>query len=140
MRAILYAASLFLSMVHENHRSISFSRVCITNLTLTLATIIIAGNRGSGSKWTKNNVSDELRSVKATLHRQSGLRCGRRNQLQDHRVALVRLAAPVLADPGKETMLDLVPFAGPWRQVADRDAQTCLIGQLLQFPFPQASP
>src|SRR5438034_452748 len=38
--------------------------------------------------------------VKLALHRQAGFGPGRRDQFQDHRVALARLAAPVLADPG----------------------------------------
>src|SRR5260370_18623198 len=63
------------------------------------------------------------RGVELTLYRESGLRRGRRDQLQDHRVALARLAAPVLADPGEETMLDLVPFARARRQVAHRDGE-----------------
>ncbi len=84
--------------------------------------------------------SGVVRGVELTRHGESGLRGGRRDQLQDHRVARQWLAAPVLADPGEETMLDLVPFPGPWRQVADRDGQTRLIGQPLQFPLPQAHP
>src|SRR6266487_4492241 len=79
-------------------------------------------------------------SVELALHRQSGLCGGRRDQLQDHGVADERLTTPVLADPGEETMLDLVPFARARRQVADRDGQTRLIGQLLQLPLPQAHP
>ena len=47
-----------------------------------------------------------------TLHRESGLSRGRRDQLQDHRVALARLAAPVLADPGES------PFALMSRRLA----------------------
>src|SRR5205823_12772051 len=45
---------------------------------------------------------------------------------------------PILADPSKEAVFNLVPFARSRRKVADRDRQTRLIGQLLQFPFPQA--
>src|SRR5260370_8833177 len=78
--------------------------------------------------------------VELTLHRESGLRRGRRDQLQDHCVARQRLAAPVLADPGKETMLDLVPFARARRQVADREGGTRFTGQLLSFPFPYPRP
>src|SRR3989442_1876234 len=78
--------------------------------------------------------------VELALHRQPSFGRGRGNQLEDHSVADKRLAAPVLADPGEETMLDLVPFARAWRQVADRDGESCLIGQLLQFPLPQAHP
>ena len=34
-------------------------------------------------------------------------------------------------------MLDLVPFAGAGREVAYRDGQRGLIGEFLQFQFPQ---
>src|SRR5713226_10361216 len=60
------------------------------------------------------------------LHRQPRFGGGGGNQLEDHRVANARLATPVLADPGEETMLDLVPFAGSRRQVADHDGETRL--------------
>ena len=52
------------------------------------------------------------RRVELALHGQSSFSRGRGDQLEDDRVADQRLAAPVLADPGKEAMLDLVPFAG----------------------------
>ncbi len=35
-------------------------------------------------------------------------------------------------------MLDLVPLAGPGREVAHGEGQAGAVGQLLQFPFPQA--
>jgi hypothetical protein len=41
---------------------------------------------------------------------------------------------------GKETVLDLVPFGRARRQIADRDGESRLLGQLLQFPLPQAHP
>src|SRR6266571_3611674 len=76
--------------------------------------------------------------VELALHRQASLCRGRSDQLHDYRIASERLAAPVLTDPGKEAMLNLVPFARAWRQVRNGDRQTCFIRQLLQFPFPQA--
>ncbi len=69
--------------------------------------------------------------VELTLHGQSGFGRGRRNHLQDHGVTDERLAAPILANPGKEAMLDLVPFARARRQVADGDCQPGFIGQWL---------
>jgi hypothetical protein len=44
------------------------------------------------------------------LHRQPSFGRGCGNQLEDNGVADKRLAAPVLTDPGEETMLDLVPL------------------------------
>src|ERR1700690_3288499 len=76
--------------------------------------------------------------VELALDRESGLGGGRRDQLEDDRVALEGFAAPVLTDPGKQTMLDFVPFAGPRRQMADHDRQARRISELLEFPFPQA--
>ena len=52
--------------------------------------------------------------VELALHRESPLRRGSSNQFQDHCVAGEGFAAPVLADPGEETMLDLVPLARSW--------------------------
>lgn len=37
-------------------------------------------------------------------------------------------------------MLNLVPFAGPRRKMADRDGKTKFIGETLKLPFPQAQP
>ena len=50
-----------------------------------------------------------------------------------------RLAAPVLADEREQAMFDLVPFAGPRRQVADADLQVQLACQFLQLDLPQAN-
>ena len=36
-----------------------------------------------------------------------------------------------------ERVSDFVPLAGAWRQVADHDVEAELVGQLLQFAFPQ---
>src|SRR5258708_38734863 len=74
--------------------------------------------------------------IELALHRQTCLSRGRSDQLQDHRIASERLAAPILADPGKEAMLNFIPFARSRRQVAHRDREIRLISQLLQFPFP----
>ena len=51
-----------------------------------------------------------------------------------------RLAAPVLRDEGEQAMLDAVPFAGSGRVVGDGDRQPGVIGEALQFAFPQANP
>lgn len=76
--------------------------------------------------------------VELALHRQPSFGRGCGNQLEDHGVADKRLAAPILTDPGEETLLDLVPCARAWRQVADRDGESHLIDQLLHFPLPPA--
>lgn len=76
--------------------------------------------------------------VELALHHEASLGRGGGDQGEDHRIAEQWLASPVLANPGKEAVFNLVPFARSWRKVADRDRSTRLIGQLLQFPFPQA--
>src|SRR5205823_5220285 len=43
----------------------------------------------------------------------------------------------VLTDVGKESMFDLVPFAGAGGQVANRDLKTGFIGQFLQLGLPE---
>ena len=47
-------------------------------------------------------------------------------------------AAPVLGDVAEQGVLDQIPLAGARREVAHADAQPGLIGQALQFGFPQA--
>ena len=51
-----------------------------------------------------------------------------------------RFPAPVLADEGKEPVLDLVPLAGARREMADNDSQACFVGQFLQLEFPKPEP
>ena len=62
---------------------------------------------------------------------------GGADQLDDDLVADQRLAAPVLRDVGKETVLDPVPLAGARRQMSDRDGKTALVGEPLQLELPQ---
>src|ERR1700684_1121214 len=59
--------------------------------------------------------------VELATNRQTGL--GRRccDQLDDDLMADERLSAPVSSDEREETMLDLVPLAGPGRQVTHGD-------------------
>ena len=74
--------------------------------------------------------------IDLALHLQAGLGRGGGNQLDDGLVADEGPTAPVLGDERKEAMLDLVPFAGAGRKVADRDddAELCIgldmIGQV----------
>ena len=37
-------------------------------------------------------------------------------------------------------MLDLVPLAGAWRQMADGDGKVEFVGKLLKLDFPQTDP
>ena len=55
-------------------------------------------------------------------HFQAFSRRRARDQTHDHSQARQRPTAPVLADKGKQPVLNLVPFAGARREVADRYA------------------
>src|SRR3712207_4037316 len=46
----------------------------------------------------------------------------------------------VLREEGEQPVLDLVPFAGAGREVADAERQARLVGQPLQLPLPQPQP
>src|SRR5947207_2661315 len=50
-----------------------------------------------------------------------------------------RRAAPVHGDVRKKAMLDSVPLARPRWEVTHRDGQAGPIGELLQFPLPEAN-
>src|SRR5271167_1994339 len=51
-----------------------------------------------------------------------------------------RFTAPVLGNEGEQAVLDLVPFAGAWRQMANSNGDAEFVGQDLQLAFPQAYP
>jgi hypothetical protein len=53
--------------------------------------------------------------------------------LHDGLVADQRLTAPVLCNEREQPVFDFVPFAGAWREMANRDRQTQFIGEILQF-------
>jgi len=76
-------------------------------------------------------------TVENASHSKASLRAGVRYQVHNRGMRQQWLAAPVLSDIRKQAMFNLVPFAGPWRQVADRNFETRLVGQLLQFPLPK---
>ena len=66
----------------------------------------------------------------------SGSGGGRGNQLDDGLVADQRFAAPVLGDEGEKLVLDLVPLAGPRRQMTDGDGHAKFSGERLEFSLP----
>src|SRR3984893_12585876 len=78
-----------------------------------------------------------LAGVELAAHGEAGFGGGGRDQLDDDAIADEWFGAPVLADEGKEAVLDFVPLAGAGRQVADHDVDAELVDQLLQFAFPQ---
>src|SRR6266446_6111240 len=78
-----------------------------------------------------DNAAGVLASVEFAVHSEAGFGGGGRNQIDDHPIADEWLGAPVLADEGEEPVFDFVPLAGAGRQVADRDVEAELVGQLL---------
>src|SRR6185312_13330604 len=75
--------------------------------------------------------------VQLGAHLQTGIGCRRRDQLDDGTIAAQRLASPVDRDERKKAVLDLVPLARAGWQVANRDGELELIGQLLKLDFPE---
>jgi len=67
------------------------------------------------------------------MDRQPGLGGCRSDQVDDDLVTDERLSPPVLADEGKQPMLDLVPLTRAGWQMADRDRYAKLLGQLLKL-------
>ena len=76
--------------------------------------------------------------VQFGMHGQTGAGTSGADQLHHRLVSEQWLPAPVVADAGKQAVLDLVPLAGTRRQVADLHAQADFVGQALQLPLPRA--
>ena len=77
-------------------------------------------------------------AIEIASNRETVFGRGGADQLDDDLVADQWLAAPVLRDVGKETVLDPIPLAGAGRQMSDRDGKTALIGEPLQLELPQS--
>ena len=69
--------------------------------------------------------------IQLTPDPQSSLRSCRCDEVDNRCQAHQWSAAPIHGDVGKEPMLDLVPFAGSRRKVADGDRLARRIGELL---------
>ena len=78
--------------------------------------------------------------VDLALHLQPGVGGRGGDELDDGLIADERPAAPVLGDEREEAMLDLVPFAGAGRQMADGDGDIEFVGQGLQLALSQPDP
>ena len=75
--------------------------------------------------------------VQSGLHAQPGGRSGMPNQRDDGFKGTQRPSPPVLGDVAKESVLDLVPLAGPWGKVRHVDAQAQIVGEPLQAALPR---
>src|SRR5271165_170504 len=60
-----------------------------------------------------------------------------RNQLNHRLKGCERFAAPIDRNVRKESVFDLIPFAGGRRQMTDSNGQASLRRQLLQLHLPQ---
>ena len=76
--------------------------------------------------------------VEAGVDSQAAAGRGGGDQADDRLAGDKRLAAPVAADEAEQSVLDLVPFAGAGREVADADREMCFVGQRLQLGLPVA--
>ena len=75
--------------------------------------------------------------VERAFNLEAGL-CGRRSDQLDHGKAIrERPATPILCDVAEQPVLNLVPLRSARRIVVDADCETGLVGQLLQFDFPE---
>ena len=77
--------------------------------------------------------------VQFAAHRQAFGRRGRCDEADDGLVVDQGLAAPVHGDEREHPMLDLVPLARAWWEVANRDREAQIVGELLEFQLPQAN-
>ena len=77
-------------------------------------------------------------SVETADDLEASRRGGPGDEMHDGFVVPQWLASPVLGDEREEAMLDLIPLARAWREMADRQGPASLIRQVLEFPLPQA--
>src|SRR5262245_13622824 len=76
--------------------------------------------------------------IQLGIHLETGVGLRGANQVDDHRVRLQRLPLPVPGHVAEQPVLDLVPLAGPGREMADLDLQPRLVAQSLQLGLPKA--
>src|SRR5712691_3757597 len=62
---------------------------------------------------------------------------GMTNEIDDHLLTNQRPPPPMLGNMTKHPMFDLLPLPGPRRKVPYVDRYPDLIGELLEFHFPQ---
>ena len=78
--------------------------------------------------------------IELRVHLQACIGGGGGNELDYGAIAAQRLATPVDRDEREKPVLDLVPLAGAWREMADGDGKFEFIGKPLKLDFPQADP
>src|SRR3974390_3155584 len=75
--------------------------------------------------------------IEFAMDGKTGSRTGGCDQIDNDAKADQWFGTPVLAYEGEQSVLDLVPLAGAWRKVTDRNVDSDLVGQVLQLALPQ---
>ena len=76
-------------------------------------------------------------AIEATGDRQAFGRGGPGNEVH-HRLVAEGLATPVRRDEGKQPVLDLIPLARAGWEMVDHDGEVRVVGEPLEFHFPDA--
>ena len=79
-----------------------------------------------------------LSLVKFGLDPKAGGRSRTADQVDNGLKCAQWFASPILRDVAEQAVLNLVPLAGPRREMADVDAKTCFVSELLQSMLPGA--
>src|SRR5215468_827067 len=74
--------------------------------------------------------------VESSTNHESAVVRGVCDQVDDGLVGAEGATAPVDRDERKEAVLDLVPLAGPWREMTDADGEAEFVGDALQIVLP----
>ena len=76
-----------------------------------------------------------LAAIQAAGHFQSFGGRGLGDEMDNGFVVTQGLPPPIRRDKGKQTVLDLIPLAGPRRKMTDRNGQASFIGELCNSSF-----
>ena len=86
------------------------------------------------------NTSGIVSGIEFRLNAQARSRRRMSDQLDQDGVTHQRFSAPIERELAKQAVFNLVPFAGPGREMADVDRHSQFVRQGLQRHFPQATP
>jgi len=121
--------------------SVFNTRSCGAERVVPFRVSVVASQGATGLEVLHLMVGDlhadrVLGGVKLGVHCESGAGGGRGDGVHDDVVAGQGTCSLVHRDVGEQSVLDLVPLAGPRRQVAHRDHEPGLGGQRSEFGFP----
>lgn len=77
--------------------------------------------------------------IQAAINLESSAGGGSGNEFNNDLMGDKWLAPPILGDKRKEAMLNLVPLASAWGEMANGNRELKFIGEFLQFDFPEAN-